>query len=720
MIKYSGQLKDKKLYNVEKVRKHRESKSRNFKPKYNSRCHDIFTLDIECTSAWIQPDGKIIRYTKGISEKDYNSFIPLAIPYIWQFSFNDTVYYGRYFDDIRCVLDDITEALPEDTKLIIWIHNLSYEFMFLSNILTWEKVFAKTPHKPMYAISKEYPNITFKCSYIMSNLSLANWGKQIGLPKMVGDLDYDLMRLPSTPLFDYELEYCERDCQVVYKGILNELKNYDTQFDIPMTSTGKIRRVIKDKLTADPYYVKWIKRLVPSAKMYLTLTEVFAGGYTHANRLHSGAAVFALIGHRDFASSYPTWMVAGKYPCTPWVKSGSLKIPDDKEFENTAYIMHLKFINIKSTKFNTIIQASKCKVRGAKYDNGRVISADYLEIKVTELDWLTIKEAYEWDTVEAIQIWYSRKDYLPKEFVLYILELYNNKTKYKNVAGYEAIYLLSKQYLNSLYGMCVTALCQADVIFNDNNDWEMQPLTMQDVEDRLNKLRDKRPREKRYFLNYSWGVYVTSYARRALHLCLLHKEADYDMDEQSLYCDTDSIYYIDNGLIDWTWYNKYVDKLLRKACRYHGIDFNLTRPADPDGVAHPLGHFDKEPDDDAFITLGAKRYVEQRKGKLYMTVAGINKEAVKDLEDIEDFKVGVKFDKDSENVRKNLCSYLSDMPEFDLYGYHNTYRYGINLRHTGYKLTLADDYEKLIEMMQYKVDFENDYLINTLKKRVTA
>lgn len=703
MIEYNGQLKDYE-FNITKTTSHHKGKDGKYKSTFN--CEDIFTFDIECTSAWLE-NYKIIPYTKGKTAEYWNNLEPIALCYIWQFSCNGTVYYGRELKDFKKLLNDLPEA-----NLIIWVHNLSYEFQFLCNLFEWLTVFARTPHKPMKCVPKEFKNIEFRCSYILTRLSLATWGKQLGVEKMTGDLDYDIIRTPLTPLTDKELKYCEQDCLVVEAGIKEYIKKYHFQRKIPLTQTGTVRKEVKELLTADDVYVKKMKKLVPAdAKEYQRLQNVFAGGYTHANQIYAGKLIDEYIEHYDFASSYPTVMIAEKYPMSPWVYNGVNEIPDDKEFENTAYIFYLAFSQLNSISFNTYIQASKVSGKHIDYDNGRVLSADYLEMYCTEQDWLTIKNNYEWEKVEVIRVWKSRKDYLPREFTNYILDLYANKTTLKGVEGMEDLYLQSKQYINSMYGMSVTAIVQASVEL-ENDIWSVQPLTEEYVNHKLDKLRHFNPREKRYFLSYAWGCWVTAYARRNLWKCI--ESCDSDM----LYCDTDSIFV--RGKQDFSWYNEEITNKLKKACDIMNLDFEKTRPKTPKGKEKPLGVFDREDNCIQFITLGAKRYVERREdNKLYLTVSGINKEAVELLNDnIENFKDGFDFDKDSECVTKKLCTYLDNIPECVFPdGYKNTYKYGINLRRSGYLLTMTDEYKNLIKYKNFDMEELPEALVNHLRGR---
>ena len=704
---YNHQLLERKI-NIRKYRNHHKQKDGKSSTQYF--CDDILTFDIEVTSAWIDENNNIIGYEKGFSSDYWNSLKPLALPYIWQFSINDEVYYGREFNDFINVLNDIKRR---KLTCIIWVHNLAYEFQFLCNILTWKSVFAKTPHKPMKCISNEYPNIEFRCTYMLTRLSLESWGKQIGMPKKVGDLDYEKIRTPLSQLNDKEMGYCERDCIVVYKGIKKYIEKYDNQWKIPLTQTGTVRQVVKELLFQDETYSKKIKRLVPkSAEEYKRLQQVFAGGYTHANRKYAGIVIEDYIEHYDFASSYPTVMIAEKYPMQPWTTT--TRVIEEELFDDYAFIYRIVFHEIETKSYNTYLQLSKCiQFEKTQLDNGRILKAKKVELYITEQDYITLNNNYTWEKIEIVEAYKSKKGYLPTPFVDYILQLYENKTELKDVDGMEDLYLQSKQYINALFGMMVTAIIQANVTLEDDI-WSVEKLTEFFIDNKLNQLSSSNPREKRYFLSYSWGCWVTAYARRNLWKCI--EKCDKDM----IYCDTDSIFVI--GKHDFTWYNNEIVKKLQIACEYHNIDFNRTRPKAPDGKICQLGIFDAEKPCSEFITLGAKRYVERRieDNKLHLTVSGINKEAVALLRnDIYNFKDGFLFDKDGivkdengnviyenyECVNKRLLSYLNSMPSIKYPdGYISTYKYGINMRRNGYKLSVTDEYDDLLNFMQMSIN----------------
>lgn len=111
------------------------------------------------------------------------------------------------------------------------------------------------------------------------------------------------------------------------------------------------------------------------------------------------------------------------------------------------------------------------------------------------------------------------------------MELYKKKTELKNVAGKEVEYLVSKENINSCYGMCVTDICRDESIYNENDEWLTELKSEEDIEKALRKYNNS----KRRFLCYQWGIWVTAYARRNLFSGI--KEFGYDY----IYSDTDSL-----------------------------------------------------------------------------------------------------------------------------------------------------------------------------------
>ena len=83
-------------------------------------------------------------------------------------------------------------------------------------------------------------------------------------------------------LTEKELGYCEYDCLVVYEYIKRELETYTRVDKIPITSTGHVRRELKERISEDWDYKRKVKKSINiNPHIYNLLQEAFAG------RIHS-------------------------------------------------------------------------------------------------------------------------------------------------------------------------------------------------------------------------------------------------------------------------------------------------------------------------------------------------------------------------------------------------------------------------------------------------
>ena len=622
------------------------------KKKYDS---NIYTFDIETTS-YIIHNGEVytaIKYND-LDEKEKKECKKYAFMYIWMFGINDLVYYGRTWDELKNFLNLLNDAIPE-TKYL-FIHNQAFEFQFMKSVFNFTDVTARKSHKVMTSFMLDY-NIIVKCSYFMSNTALENLPKIFNLPvkKMVGDLDYNLIRTPKTKLTDKELGYCENDILVLYHYIKRELETYETVKNIPTTSTGKVRRELQDLTRTNFKYKRLVNNSINvNPHVYNMLMDAFAGGYTHSNYIYTDE-ILKNIDSYDETSAYPYVLVAFRFPSSEF-KYCRARTKEELN-PDLCYLLRVKFKHIKSKYYNTFLSMSKCKnIKGGKYDNGRIIEAEELETVLTDVDFYFYLDAYDIE-YEILECYWANKRLLPKTFINFVLDKYESKTKLKNVEGKEIEYSKEKNKFNSLYGMSVTNTIRDNVKYNDVTKlWEEEPLTNEEIEEKL--LKEK----KKGFLSFAWGVWVTAYARDNLLRRVL------ELDDYVVYCDTDSCKLIDgydkNVFIK---YNETVVKKLHEVSDTLKIDFDRFSPEDVKGVSHTLGIFESETKEgknhtyDEFITQGAKKYAVKIDDKINITVAGVPKKAGVTLKRLEDFKDDYVFE--FKDTNKLLIVYSEDQEE---------------------------------------------------------
>ena len=621
----------------------------------------IYSFDIE-TSSYFILDG--VQYNTNdylkIDEKDKRKCIYGSFMYIWQFSINDVVYYGRTWDEFRLFLNKLESNVKE--LKYVYVHNLAFEFQFLKSHFHFEDVIARKSHKVMSALMKDY-NIMFKCSYFLSNCALEYLPKVFNLPveKQVGDLDYNLVRTPITPLTSVELKYCEYDCLVVYHYIKEERKTYGDLKHIPATSTGKVRRELMELTRTDYKYKRVVNRAINiNPHVYNLLQEAFMGGYTHANYIYADE-ILKNVDSYDETSAYPYVLTTYKYPASEFRK---INIKRKEEMStNFCYLLVVKFKNIKCKYFNTFISLSKCRnIRGGKYDNGRIIEAREFEITLTDIDFYFILDTYKCE-YEILECYTAIKRFLPKKFINFVLEKYVIKTKYKDVENMEIEYQKEKNKFNSLYGMSVTNNIRDNVIYDDFTElWSEVELTNEEIEEKL--LYEK----KKSFLSFAYGVWVTAYARDNLLRRVI------DLDSYVCYCDTDSCKvipgYDKNIFIN---YNKSVEEKIDYVSKVLNIDKTRYAPYDIHGKSHMLGVFESETKEnhlytyDEFITQGAKKYAVKLDNKIKITVSGVPKKASVSLKDLNDFRDNYVFK--YEDTNKKMLMYLDYEEEREITDY---------------------------------------------------
>lgn len=587
---------------------------------------------------------------------------PFAFMYVWQFGIDGYYCYGRTWEQFLILCNKLKEFgnLTKQRKLIIYIHNLSFEFQFFRKYFKYENVFAVDTRQPVKVLTTL--GIEFRDSLILSGYSLEKTAENLTkhkIPKMVGDLDYTKIRTKDTTFTKKELGYMLNDVRVLIAYIDEQREIYGNITKIPLTNTGRVRLLTRENCfgkhnETKKKYQEIMKTLrIKDIKEYDMLKQAFAGGFTHANPHHVGR-VYHNVGSIDFTSSYPTVMVAEQYPMSHGYEQ---KFVHEKPFNLERFnkindqqlsIFTVKLYDVKTKVFfDNYISKNKClEIKGEVENNGRIFSADYLTITITNIDWRIIKKVYSFSKFEVVDMIAYYKGYLPRPIIKTILELYKDKTKLKEVAGKETEYLHAKGMLNSVYGMSVTSIIHEEEIYDNNDNWlEEEP----DKEKQLKAYNDSTNR----CLYYAWGVFITSYSRFNLWTGILSVGEDY------LYSDTDSI-----KMINWKKhmsyvndYNKKVTEKLLKTVEYYGFDKKDIEPKDVHGIKHPLGVWDFEGIYTDFKTLGAKRYIYYENNKktgvneLHITIAGLPKDAgVKYLQEIS---------KDKKEVFKNFSNHLT-------------------------------------------------------------
>lgn len=563
--------------------------------------NEAISFDTEVTSTYTKSGNKI------------------AFMYCWMLDIFDCCIIGRTWSEFIEVTNIISNFYSLNTKryIIIYIHNLAYDFAMFRRLFKWYRIFATAPRKPLYARTES--GIEFRCSYRLSGYKLAKIGEQLDIQKLP-DFNYEKIRCSFTPLTKRERLYCIHDVKIVSEYIRRKIKEENGIVNIPLTKTGYVRRLYRAKcLYAKHSY--WYKDAIKLMKLtpyeYTVVKDAFAGGFTHAAMLHSGFVCDNVTSY-DFASSYPAVLVAEKYPMMQGVKVENItKEEFSKRLESgKCCVFTLELRNLKQTKFfaESYISESKCIVcENPVVNNGRLWKADRIIMTMTNVDYEIIDSIYEFELYAYKDFYEYETAYLPTPFIKCLLELYATKTTLKGVIGKEEEYLNGKENLNASFGMCVTDIVREVLDFAENGDYipldekykgkskeEIKDILEKEKEKQINKENTKHGR----FLFYLWGVYCTAYARRNLFTGIFECGGDY------IYSDTDSIKIMnaDKHQDYINRYNTWITKRIENALDYHKLPHELARPKTIKGEEKPLGIWEKDGDYKRFKALRAKAY----------------------------------------------------------------------------------------------------------------
>ena len=596
----------------------------------------------------IMADTETSKETPGTVCKNYVVAWTISLR---AFDHNIVTLYGTKPSEMVQAIDKLITSMG-GMKTIIYIHNLSYDWVFLRKFMMqdWGTPLHQLNTKAHYPVFIEFANgICLRDSLILAQRGLDKWAKDMDVQhkKATGFWDYDKIRQQNGGRFTpHEKTYIEHD---TLAGVECLQKTMDTLgkliYAMPYTATGIPREIVRKIGKEHNARDKFLRMVPKEYETQLMLENVFHGGYTHNNRHFIEEIIRGEVEAYDFASSYPTSMLLGKMPMGRFGPFEDCTVDFIlRNAERYAYIFRLILIKPKlKDDFipMPVLQKSKAvQMINVVEDNGRILCAAYVEIFLNEIDLEIIAQQYTWEAAICTDVRFCHKDYLPRWFTDYVYQCFIDKTMLKG--GDPVQYSIAKAKLNSLYGMCV----QRPVKVQIEEDYQSGDYSVAEDQDEA-ALYEKYINNRNSILPYQWGVWVTSYSMRELFR--FGKFAG-----TWLYSDTDSCYGLDWDKEGIRQFNENRKQQLRDrgygAVMHNGREYWL-------GVAELDGQY-KE-----FISVGAKRYaVRDLNDKLKITVAGVPKAGVNCLKnDLHNFHAGFIFDGETTGKKQHTYFYEDDI-----------------------------------------------------------
>ena len=578
----------------------------------------------------VQRNHKIIKYattyatldTETSSDGEAYGWI-----YQWAFKLGATYIYGRKPSELIELLSRLAERyeLTENKRIIIYIHNASYDLQYLKHYLKrydpTVNFFAVDSHTILIC---DILGFRILCSYKLTNLSLDALSKNYARKyiKASGAIDYSVRRYQDTELTPVDWYYMFSDVASQYDGVREYLRSngYTFAANAPVTSTGFVRNDCRKAARKTETWREEFLKMALSPEQYNLCRQAFMGGLTIASYQYTGRTVRGdNIGHVDFTSSYPARQCLDYFPMGTPEEYGDLD--DLDEFEdliNTrccVFLLRLERVQIRTGVTAPYIPYSKCITSaGVIKVNGKVVYADALEMAVTEIDYKIIRRQYSADGIRVAGLITFDRGKLPRWLTDKVMEYFNDKCTLKGID--DLLYMKQKNRLNGIYGMTATAVVRDLYEMDDAlilTRSEKMKDTAANTEEQIRKFYNN----YNSFLPYQWALYTTAHARAAL--IELIEIVGY---ENFLYCDTDSEFFLitDENRERLEEYKRKLIERAKYACAYVGNKF--------------LGAVEDEAPVRAFRPLHAKCYAMEEQNKngefeLSVVIAGVPKRSTK-------------------------------------------------------------------------------------------
>lgn len=602
-----------------------------------------------------------IETTSHIDSIDEDGLHGYGYMYIWQFCTAGYVCMGRTWEDFILLLQKINQHFKVSAApatYVIYVHNLAFEFAFASGILTQAgyqyEVFATRNRK---VLTWRIPDlqIEFRCSAKLTNRSLKKLLKdnpETGLEKMVGDLDYRVERTPKSKLSDAETGYCVVDVLGLYRAIKCEMqRSGDCIATIPLTSTGYVRRALRERTDNNRSYRNLVAEMVLDVKQYSLVRRLCKGGDTLASMSQPIGTVLHEGDSFDYKSSYPAQLTTQRYPIGKLRAEYHVTMATIEKIEADGdyYITEVLVYNVRLKSSIQPIPCISCYKADYISDdhieyNGRLLAAEVVCIAFDMPSFQLFRKQYDFDTIQFGETYSCLYDYLPQVFRDFVIDTfkqkclleYDLKEREHTIEEKQDIqqnYNLFKNRLNGIFGMAYTNPLHNDFVYDPESYTWTEPgaldLASEETAQKLYKSQITA------VAPYLWGVHTASLGRVALDRLI-----DTVGWENTWYCDTDS-----NKCRYDPEIRERVDKLNEEL---KALAVRMGAFVTVEDKTYYLGVVECETESETmseFITQGAKKYCYRLSDGLHMTLSGVEKAQVVQLhDDIMNFKKGMIFD----------------------------------------------------------------------------
>lgn len=485
----------------------------------------------------------------------------IAFMYVWQMAVENEAFYGRTWTEFKQCLQKMKNEmhLAIDYKLIVYVHNLKYDFGFYKKEVNLDgnDFVARSRRTVLKHIMDDCFEV--RDSAVYTEEPLEHMGEEIGISKMKG-YDYSKIRHALTPLTPEELEYCEHDVLILTKYFRLEAEKLNCSiYKLALTATQKIKRGINEEFSRES---RMYQNMIMSRQLKDNdhdnhildlLKHAFFGAFNYSSQLIRGIVQDNVAGV-DISACYGAQCLLHPYPIG---KFKPIELPEstedlktNKRYYGKAMLITFAAKDVKA-KYSDVgflpISIHNYWQRSVSAANNvaskRVLTASRIEMTLTDVDFRLFLEFYEYSAIKFISIMASEYGDMPPYMIRSIekthrrkLEVQRRNNEIKKIRpltlSEQLEYIHTKTGVSRIYGILVQ-----DPI-RDLYTWDPE---LNDIK------KDGEQKNKSQFqpVLYQWGVWVVAWARyEILRLLLKLSGTGKNFDDlKALYSDTDSLYF---------------------------------------------------------------------------------------------------------------------------------------------------------------------------------
>lgn len=558
----------------------------------------------------------------------------VAFMYIWQMAIENNAFYGRTWKEFKECLYKIKNEmqLAVDYKLIVYVHNLKYDFGFYKHEVNLEgDLIARSKRNVLEHTMDDC--FELRDSAVYTEEPLEDMGEEIGIKKLKG-YDYTKVRHALTPLSEKELAYCEHDVLILTRYYRLEAEKAGCPiYKLPLTATQKVKRIINAEFARESrvyqsmIMARQLKDNPYDNRIFELLQHAFFGAFNYSSQLVRGIEQENVTGI-DISACYGAQCMLHPYPVGKFKVVENPKSLDDLKnnpiYKNKALLITFAARGI-SPKLADVgflpINLQNYWQRSATDLNNvsakRVLTAKRIEMTLTDVDFKLFLELYDNKGIKFISVVASEYGEMPSYMIRAIEKMHKKKLDVQSrnkeieklrplTIAEELEYLHAKTGVSRIYGILVQ-----DPI-RDVYRWDTKKSDI---------IKDGEQKNKSQFqpVLYQWGVWVVAWARFEIVRLLLklsHAKDDFNP-IKILHSDTDSLYFVsdeeDAEVI--TNYNQMINEKMIKVSMRHRVD-----PTAIKGMGTlKITHYEK------FKTIGIKQYCFIQNSRFDYRCAGLSR-----------------------------------------------------------------------------------------------